>query len=404
MSWFSELTSKAEAMLVKLDQNTAQALQNPPQILTRAMVTDPNRNETGQSQTQGHQIKHDLAKDTDNLIDDADDEIHNELVNETNIFQSNNGIAGHKHLVNGEDPVHDVIHQDMRNFEDLREKKLEQDLTGEQSSNVAGLKTDSPSQTRKFKLQTSKLRPTLHNEETRTSSTHVNGYNRTSKRDTPLISLGADDIRASINKSLQEYSQSSSRDRLREEQLEQTIYSSHFDSQPNLISHSASIDDNRSSRIHTSPSFSINVPDDCDQPTNITNEILRQSALKKKSPFNLHKVINKLASQRGHSQSLLGDKTKIRLRRIQMRAASYLRRMNYYFQAYPTMKYWMIGYLVILQILVVYVLFFYQSSSSTSYLINQVKQQQRELAEPLQHSNSEKLHPYSSDQDVNRFR
>lgn len=393
-------------MLVKLDQDTAQALQNHPQILTRSTVFDGNRNELNHSHqdVRDSQIVNDLKPDEDRLLNNTENDIQYDAVIKTECPKGGNGIADSEQT-SSEDHVHDRINKDVRQSDALRSNTPERDVRNDRVTKpVSNVASDSPSQSRKFKLQTSKLRPALHNDVAKAALNHTNGYRGPLERDGPLISLGADDIRASINRSLQEYSQSSSQVGWREEILEPTTYSSHFDNQPNLISSPTADDNDSAGRLHSSPSFSIDVPDDSDQSTNITSQILKQSALRKKSPFNLHKVINKLASQRGHSQSLLGDKTKIRLRRAQMRAASYLRRMNYYFQAYPTMKYWMIGYLVILQILVVYVLFFYQSSGSSSYLTNQVKQQQQELAEPSQHPNSERLHPYSSDQDINRLR
>jgi hypothetical protein len=396
MSWFSELTSKAEAMLVKLDQETAQALQNQ-QILSRSTKSDVNRNDVGHQleDTQSNSTNEDHVSEKDKLIARADAEVQDETISADGDFDNNNGIAN-----SGLTPDNDQA-PSLDHSAETSDFASKQDTSNGQISEFMVAATHSPNTSRKFKLKTSKLRANIHNGGAGVTSTLKNNYSRQSKSDSPLVSLGADDIRASINKSLQEYSQSFSRD-----QEEQTTYSSHYDNQPNLISHSTADHNGQNGRLHPSPSFTINVPDDYnDQSTNITSQILSQSALKKKSPFNLHRVINKLANQRGQPQlSLFGDKTKIRLRRAQMRAASYLRRMNYYFQAYPTMKYWMIGYLVVLQILVVYVLFFYQSSGSSSYLINQVNQQQQEMSNSLHHLNSERIHPYSSDQEVNKFR
>lgn len=405
MSWFTELASKAEAMLVKLDQDTAQALQvNGPQNSTRDIAPDDKTKDINGSAyqkldqtSQGPLLDSESTADLEKPGTSHENGGPTDSDAATGGTQESQGISHHSSAIDG-GLIQELNNREKMDLENVMGNKRGQDVENGHVSNAISHVNDSPYQSRKFRLQTSKLNPTFNNRESKASSL-ANAHSSSSKRNIPVISLGADDIRASINKSLQEYSQLSSHTRLIDDRPEQTSYSSHFDDQPNLISHSPRNED-QSGRLHSSPSFSIDVPDD--QTTDITSQILKQSALYKKSSFNLHKVINRLASHRGHSHSLLGDKTKIRLRRAQMRAASYLRRMNYYFQAYPAMKYWMIGYLVILQILVVYVLFFYQSSGSSNYLTSQVKQQ--ELAELSQHSNSEKILPYASDQTNNRLR
>lgn len=409
MSWFTELASKAEAMLVKLDQDTAQVLQiTTPQDLTRAIVPDSSPTDVKPSayleQNQTPVRRLDVDPDIDTTLDYENLAISHQKGGPTETDVALNGLQEVREISNNvgtTDGVHiqELENQNLENLEDRAFSPSDRDANAIKCITSTH---DSSYQSRKFKLQTSKLKPTLYNGEFRAATTLANGSSRSSKRNIPVISLGADDIRASINRSVQEYSQSSSYDRLLDDQPQETSYSSHFDDQPIIVSKSPDNNNDQFGRLHASPSFSISVPDD--QATDITSRILKQSALNKKSPFNLHKVINRLASHRGHSYSLLGDKTKIRLRRAQLRAASYLRRMNYYFQAYPTMKYWMIGYLVLLQILVVYVLFFYQSSGSASYLTNQVKQQQQELVELSQHSDSERIHPYPSDHTGNNFR
>lgn len=431
MSWFSELTSKAEAMLVKLDQNTAQALQNPDQILastkllsnlTQNASDDEQRNEE-QSETfqNGRRSKQRTIEDdmlpTTAATDDATSE---ELLAFTS-FNNQEEPAPNQQAYPGLKPL--AIEEQHHNEQGGNRQHITIVTDNVQTFNSNEQQTKQPvapsspqtynQQTRKFKLQTSTLRRSLYGEQG--SSGRANGHNhKTSSRRNPnLIELGADDIRASINRSLLEYSsQSATKSALMMQDEPPTTYSSHFDSRPNLISSSpplplddfnqlnAAID-----RLHSSGSFSINVPDDGDHHTNVASQILTQSAPQRKSVFNLHKVIDNLANHKGQSQPLIGEKTKLRLRRAQMRAASYFRRLNYYFRAYPTMKYWMIGYLVMLQILVIYVLFFYQSSSSSSYL-TQIKHQQEELqSASMQQSNSEKTHPVTdSDQRINTFR
>lgn len=417
MSWFSELTSKAEAMLVKLDQDAAQALQNPDNILQRSKLHDKTvsvLNKIGlddqyapepssrpeernqESDQQANYPEQDLtgveADRSDKLAINfvGDQSSSNErlaLPEETS--QSTTVGSGSSNY----QPEYGRVNRD-EETQSSHKDPLVQDTSHSHST------SESPSAIRKFKLQTSTLRqPLLDKQKTSRNarSTRANGHAKTIKNE---ISLGADDIRASINRSLQEYSASVNTNS-RNYANNQTTYTSHFDDQPNLIqSHHSSFDDDNNRLndrlLSSSPSFSINLPDTVGSSTDIADQIMRQSALKKKSTFNLHKVINKLAGNKAQSQAIFSDKTKIRLRRAQLRAASYLRRLNYYFRAYPTMKYWMLGYIVILQLLVVYVLFFYQSSGSSSYLASQVKQQQAELVESLQ-SNSEKINPSASD-------
>lgn len=417
MSWFSDLTSKAEAMLVRLDQDAAQALQNPETVLkgTKLLnkvisVLDP-----------GMQEKEPMLDSQDEDIDSHNqqmDQLRSELM-ETNVAPVIGPIRSQAPIQT--EPADTLIQplastsssstpiptpdDSQLNVVQLIQATPDQDhnfnMVREQE-NVSHATPIEPSrQTKKFKLQTSKLRQPLLGQRASvrnasTSSLSNGRGNEVTLNETSLPSPGVDDIRASINRSLQEYSSSGAESQVIQD--ERTRFTSHFDDQPNLVlsmssdhPHNSRLDD----RVHSSPSFSIDFPDtrhDDGSGTDIADQILLQSALKKKSAFNLHKVINKLAGNRGQSQALISDKTKIKLRRAQIRAVSQLRRLNYYFRAYPTMKYWMLGYLLVLQLLVVYVLFFYQSTGSASDLASQVKKQQEGLSESLQ-SNSEKVFP-----------
>ena len=438
MSWFSELTSKAEAMLVKLDKGTAEVLQNPDNILKGTKLLDSTLgalhstlqdNQAASGSHRQEEIQTRLLDNVDHLMPAGlsdHGEIDSSRENDTSPAQI---IEGSTHtvgavLATSQDILLDIttngqLGHAIENYRSEQEIESHDSLSTQVNHNLNGFNgrssspitsfPETPPQIKKFKLQTSKLRQTSLGSQMATngprSSTRANGHSKTRKdQGAEMASLGADDIRASINKSLREYSLSTpAYNRPQANADQQTTYTSHFDNQPNLIQSPESNTnyDRLSGRLQSSPSFSISFDENSSPSTDIAEQILRQSAMKK-SAFNIHKVINKLAGNRSRTHTIIGDTTKIRLRRAQMRAASYLRRLNYYFIAYPTMKYWMIGYLVALQLLVIYVLFFYQSSGPSNYLTSQVKRQRQDLVEPLQ-SNSEKINSSPNDLLLNSF-
>lgn len=426
MSWFSELTSKAEAMLVKLDQDAAQALQNPDGILRKAKLLDQAFNTINDTHLIEDQETESLIVTThyadnhesnqpnkDGSTGQTDDNQHStiqiqedQLVPQINILQSKDGVLQEPDTINHVQGQHRASNQDAspKISNNVENPKLEVSSAEIKNGTVNNYRIpvqDTPieyaQQTRKFKLQTSKLRSQLVEKRTDKSQAptffgrdkfNANGTRETLKGDLSIPSPDANDIRASINRSLQEYKLSSSiQIKTRDSPLEQTAYTSHFDNQPNLVQHSPLLETNcrlPADCTRSSSSFSIDVPDNYvneNPSSDIAGRLIRQTASKRKSAFSLHQVINRLANHNGQSNAIIDERTKMKLRRAQMRAASYARRLNYYFRAYPTMKYWMLGYIVIMQILVVYVLFFYQSSGSSTYLTSQIKQQQDVLTE-----------------------
>ena len=416
MSWFSELTSKAEAMLVKLDQDAAQALQDPEKLLKGTKLLDKALDRiTSQITTEdpgsisstdrGQKIL--SQKDEAYTVEGSEFELHqkheDEYSKEKDKEQLSEKVPQTFQTETSPEQIDipswpsDQTERD-RDFASFQLQQTTETIPVNNPTS-SGQKNPSTSQIRKFKLRTSKLRTPLANNKLQTAETNTikrgiaeNGssaaYNNQDEE--TLASREAADIRASINKSLLEYSTSSTDQNT--PYNPQTSYTSHYDSKPNLItkedsnSYADSLTSDKLSRAH---SFSISVPDDgqpcgTNQSSDFTKKLLAHGDLKKKSTFNLHQVINRLANQDGYARPIISDLTRMKLRRAQMRATSYARRVNYYFRAYPTMKYWMLGYIVFMQLLVIYVLFFYQASSSSTYLSSQVKKQQEELTESFQ--------------------
>lgn len=423
MSWFSELTSKAEAMLVKLDQNTAEALQNPDKILKGNKILDQ-----AISSLNSYKAEEKLSNTGQGLEFDGNVTVRDDTASD-NTTKDINVIDGDRNLNSIPSNTFNNSHQtylDSTSSHDFITEKGASTSGSHKANNNDEKKQDdsclntfpSPSESsqsikqfstppsKKFTIQTSKSRSRNFTPEKRTernvkmslsqSDKRLNGVRNSSEiiSSVSIASPHADDIRASINRSLQEYTLQSSQKTLKNEvysttKSKQISYSSHFDDQPNLVQYPPLLDSNQDddsnpNRLRSSQSFSIDVPDDQSgvgsSRNDIASRLLKQSALKKKSTFYLHKVINRIAYPNGQESAIISDQMKIRLRRAQMRAASYGRRLNYYFRAYPNLKYVIIIYLILMQILVVYVLIFYQSSSSSSDLSTQIKKQQQEMA------------------------
>lgn len=403
MSWFStqysDFRSKAEALLVKLDQDAKEVFQDQNSSLERQELIEPVISDS--SAYQDEPLVRDLVQaDETGTAGSAEILIEHEaelsvrknanidcstrpLPDEANV-QLNGGTNTDPCDTNSEDVVHATT--DGNEIEKIGSADIVIVPSTPQPVN--------PQYSKKFTIQKSRKTSRtfmLDQGSDKQESTRGRGLGRANTigskdHDISLTSIGADDIRASINRSLLEYAveSTSSHNNKRGSStaaLDQTTYTSHFDSQPNLVSRN-SVDDSydlTSSRLHSSPSFKIDVPDDFSTENGIASQFLRQSALKKKSTFYLHNVINRLSNTGGRTNTIFGDETRIKLRRAQLRASSYVRRLNYYFRTYPMMKYVMFIYLVLMQLLVVYVLFFYQSSSSSSELSAQVNKQQQEL-------------------------
>lgn len=422
MSWFSEITSKAEAMLVKLDQNTAEALQNPDKLLKGSKILDQaissihnyKAEEKLSNTGQGLELNENVTIRDDTASDNATQDIN--VINDRNVNSIPSDIFKNSNQTYLEpSSSHDFITEKCsstsgshkaNNNDEKKQDDSTLNILQDPSESSQSIEQFNKPPLKKFTIQTSKSRSRNFTPEKRSernvntslsqSEKRLNGIRNSSelKSSLSIASPHADDIRASINRSLQEYSIQSPQKTSRNEissttKSKQISYSSHFDDQPNLVQYPSLLDSNQhddpnSNQLRSSQSFSIDVPDNHSDEGSSRNDIasrlLQQSALKKKSTFYLHKVINRLAYPNGQKSAIISDQMKIRLRRAQMRAASYGRRLNYYFRAYPNLKYVIIIYLILMQILVVYVLIFYQSSSSSSDLSTQIKKQQQEMA------------------------
>lgn len=431
MSWFSEITSKAEAMLVKLDQNAAVALQNHEKILRGSKILDQALGSISNVETASDPISSvaSFTRQDDREELYASVTVQNETIPDNSLNNNSNNDINTESDINS-DQSRQLDHDRVHNY---LEPSSSQSFTSDHTDFLSGLQNSdndnrqdygsnintlqnphdsshlfeqsSALTSKKFTIQTSKSRARNFTPEKRadrrgnlsfSQSDRTNGIHSSElKSSLSPTSPGADDIRASINRSLQEYTLKTPQKILRNELSSnansgQISHSSHFDNQPNLVQHTPlpypdQDDDPKSNRVSSSPSLSIEVPDERSNISSLRNDIasrlLHQSALKKKSTFYLHKVINRLTYPSSQQNAIISDQMKIRFRRAQMRAVSYGRRLNYYFRTYPNLKYVVLIYLVLLQILVLYVLIFYQSNSSSSDLSTQIKQQQQEMVE-----------------------
>jgi len=407
MSWFSELTSKAEAMLVKLDQDAAEALQKPENLLKRAKLldsafksintyrSDPPGNDYAPTKSEENN-RSDFGELSLDRQCDGSNQIETCAQSIALLDAGYDNGSGSSHNIQPEPGFLQQISEDTLKTQDtcVRDDNVIQELTNTTIS--AELPRQATTSSR-FTMQTSgerlrhfrSNRPISKRNVTRNlDQTKYNEFEGAARFDSFINSARVDDIRASINQSLQEYTYQSYSMHARSDSRASTpACHSHFDNQPNLVRNpalvSSSYDNNLVGQEQPS-SFSIDLPGDRfdnEQSSNIAARLLQQSASKRKSVLYLHRVINRLASHAGPSNTILGEQFKIKFRRAQLRAASYARRVNYLFRTYPTMRYLMLTYLVLMQILVVYVLFFYQSSSSSNDLSFQIRQQQQELNE-----------------------
>lgn len=415
MSWFKDLTNKAEALLVKLDQDTAQALQNSDGIISgqRPLINQAIASFNGNlSETPITEISIDNKETQPGRNVEPDIRVNqkplsSKHINNEQITLFNEGTIVHK-IDNPEDQflqIDSTIGKQIDSSEAYHAPDQESESTGQSNkSQYRDSQVGKPSNTfKKFTIQSSKTKSRLFGVDqgfvkkdkltTLSYGTEDNHkYDESSNSKNLVQDLGADDIRASINRSLQECSDQvfspTSHVPRSSPAYQETSYHSHFDSHPTVIDGNSSLQTNNinsvrsTSQLHPSPSFSINVPENrlVDDPASnhLTARLLQQSATKKK-PTYLQKVIDRLANPDRHSKKYFGDKLKYKLRRAQMRSATYARRLNYYFKTYPMMKYLVLGYLFLMQLLVIYVLFFYQSSSSSIDLSSKVQLQQQEL-------------------------
>lgn len=395
-SWFSELTSKAEAMLIKLDQDAAQALQRPDGLLADAKLLDDETNDEPPNNLAGVQVS--------TTMDDSEGNTgHRQNLDHTTVKDNDENYE-----LNCLPPKPPIIKVPIiPNNQNLDHQNLLLDYDGQQETNVpekvhesdqayqesGALITKEPKTYRKFKIQTSSnstslFRSSKVNNREKSGISHTRELildgNDTTRNRQRIEYFEADDIRASINRSLQEYvTQSDSNISKAHLSIDPEPNSTHqhFDNRPIVVKHSSKNqrDVSSSSPIKQSSSFSIQVPEDVSttDPTDVAAKLLKQhSVLRKKSPIYIHRVLNSLAGIDNNSESLISDQTRLKFRRVKLRAASYARRLNYYFRVYPKLKYVVLGYILLMQLLVVYVLFFYQSTGLATELSSQVRQQQ----------------------------
>lgn len=419
MSWFTELTSKAEAMLVKLDQDAAQALQQSDRLLSGSKLFDQALNTISTYRGEIPESESSVGYEQNSKPEDSASTDSHANQPDSYVDRNSQGqiISTSQLPDKGCDPMLDEPNH--VSSIPSRENNSHRDTIGHSEIYENGDKlvptipdgssTETPEHdeinrySHKFTIQTSNSSARLYskklsNRKLVSSSSRglagTIGLENQQMTEALVVGPEANDIRASINRSLREYtiqSSSGSLKRWSRATSKETPYTSHFDSRPNLINHASLLVDSNyekkvnSSRLHSSPSFSIDVPDDGQEVrpdlSNIATR-LRQSTSRKDTTSYLHRVINTLANTTGHThRSIIGDQLKLKFRRAQLRSASYARRLNYYFRTYPMMKYLMLVYLLLMQLLVVYVLFFYQSSSSSTVLSSQIKHQQEELFE-----------------------
>lgn len=349
MSWFSEIASKAEAMLVKLDQDAAQVLQN--------------NNEA--NHTRGRSIATASAYDNSSEITDPSRDIailvqnskvdHNNFSEEPSQSETTKKVPQASQEFTNELPNSQTHHGNAP-------------LTISDNYLVDLDQTSSQDVSRKFTIQASRRNLFGASIDQNTESSPK--MNNVSYDKTVNLGKKSKDIRESIKQSLREYSTRVVRDS--DQASSQGSYTSHFDSQPNLIRHSSPINNHydsetRQDRPGHSPSLSISVPEEETLNASLSNDIavrlLRETAAKRRSLSYIHEILNRLTDPDRHS--VLIDQARFKLRRARLRGTSYARRLNYYFRAYPHMKYAMLIYLIVMQLLVVYVLFFYQSGGGS---------------------------------------
>lgn len=402
-SWFSELTSKAEAMLIKLDQDAAQALQRQDKLQAGTQQPDDDGNDASSSNLTGVKVDTGLLVGEGNVEHCQDQEhitakdVGEQYELKPQLYESS-FVSSSSKPTDKDKIQKDLLLESYREVDQEEESKpLEsvhgKDQTYRESSQLTDKERKTP---RQFKIQTSSnssslFRSSNFNAGQRSSSglsqVLSNDVTNSTKVQQPKEYFEADDIRASINRSLQEYvTQSEPTITIAHSNVDPEISSTsqHFDNHPLLVKHSSKNPRgvSSSSPLKNSSSFSIQVPEDVSTPDTIdvTTKLLKQHTVsRKKSPMYIHRVLNSLAGIDNNPESLISDQTRLKLRRVKLRAASYARRLNYYFRVYPKLKYVVLGYILLMQLLVVYVLFFYQSAGLATELSSQVRQQQQEL-------------------------
>lgn len=369
MSWFSELTSRAEAMLVKLDQEAAQALLDEkdqrdivyPDSEPDSSPTDENSagilNSSEQIKTSNQAFVNIPAKTT----------ITNSTTHDNTVSQRNE-TASHTFDQSGNNQS--LIQQHgsaISEYDDTPKTEPKNGLSNKGASN-------------KFTLKTGP-QPFAHS--SKRAKRNTQSRNGISRKTIIETEIGADDIRANINRSLLDYASQNN-------QSDITQTTSYYDDNPTIIRHTNQLDDHNdemiNKRLTSSPSFSINLPDNLahDQGfiassspvDDIASRLRKLTSAKRKSTYYLHNVMNRLASANGPAATIFANQLRLKCQRFQMFAVNHARQLNYHFKAYPRLKYAALASLALMHILIIYVLFFYQSSGSTTRLSSEIKQQQ----------------------------
>ena len=189
----------------------------------------------------------------------------------------------------------------------------------------------------------------------------------------------AEDIKASINRSLEEYN---SQKQLERHQTGESLAQTYTDASSDQIFVTT---DKPSATFRSRPPISSS---SCDDATivelELSNDQTTYSAsskfLKTKERRRANKL-NELMKRFSRSEigsNIMNQRVKSTFRQYQDSLVSHIQNLNHYSRVYPRLKYAIIAILALLQLLVVYVLFFYSSSSVTTSPIDisaQVKQQ-----------------------------
>lgn len=384
MSWFSELTNKAEALLVKLDHETAEALQNSNLVTGNNQYSD-EANAVVEDRDNSPGL-HEPRDQSEKLISNNNLDSQYFSLGDKSDDQERSRRTPTKESITIPSSLQRVSSQD-RLIDQHSSSKLENDdkrFEKEIIRTSQSIKND-------VKLQSNK--PIQFYSKSKSNFVAANAGRSGSSRERQSFNLSVDtkpllnpnDVKASIKQSLLEYAiqhdrQYRDQDRLSNNDHDDETFDDYgYDNNSHFDSHYQSI--KPSMRNHPSNSFSIELPENnSDSLSNspksneIAMRILREISKKKKSTsFYLHKALNQLDNI---SRFIIRDRTRKRFGRARLTTANYAHRLNHYYQTYPIVKYAILGYLFLMQLLVVYVLFFYQPSGKPSELVSQVKQQE----------------------------
>lgn len=434
MSWFSELKGKAEAMLIKLDQEAGEALQKENLLKGKELV-DQALLSIG---VRGNDEDSDIPSEPDEEF------ITKIMESESSKYSDNKSIV--QTIPESSDRQMNYMSTEISDDTDTTQTEVRREIDNDLSSikstsNLPREETDTPNQPKisaatdgpsemtspkiQFYQRSNNKFSNLNNNhkvinKDLVGSTSIGqhsaqekhndrgttdqkvGYEKSFK--SSEITNKSNDGRlqsnaSPISKSHINYTKNNPDiDHRNRNQPKLTHSNSHFDSNyDSIVSSSATSSANG---LHQSSSFCIVVPDQQslldhssdygkrESPKDIAMRLLAQTARKKKSTFNIHQVINRLASSNTsytNSKPIISDQMRIKFRRVQLRLASQARRLNYHFSTNRLVRYSILGYFLLMQLVIVYVLFFYQTvdkggdNKLTDDLTLQVKKQQESL-------------------------